>query len=116
MVTPYVEAVNRRESAYLAHFGIEVLADHAAGLTYARDFRAIAPETWLETALAHRRTDAEAYFLSCAQIRVAEIIPKLEHALGRPVVTSNQAAAWHALRESGIADKVSGYGALFERC
>jgi maleate isomerase len=115
MVTPYVAAVNRREAAYLTHFGIEVLADHAAGLTYARDFRAIAPKTWLETVLAHRRSDAEAYFLSCAQIRVAEIIPALERTLGRPVVTSNQAAAWHALRESGIADKVSGYGALFER-
>ncbi|HUB98118.1 MAG TPA: hypothetical protein VL993_19495 [Stellaceae bacterium] len=115
MVTPYVAAVNRRETAYLAHFGIELLADHAEGLTYGRDFRAITPQSWLEKVLARRRDDAEAYFLSCAQIRVAEIIAPLEHALGRPVVTSNQAAAWHALRESGIADKVAGFGALFER-
>ncbi|HXQ52334.1 MAG TPA: hypothetical protein VN802_14665 [Stellaceae bacterium] len=116
MVTPYVDAVNRREVAYLRHFGIEVASDHAAGLTYAKDFRAIEPQAWYDKVLARRREDADAYFLSCAQIRVVEIIAPLERALGRPVVTSNQAAAWHSLRESGIGDRVGGFGALFERC
>jgi maleate isomerase len=63
-----------------------------------------------------RHPEADAYFLSCAQMRIAEVIGLLERDLGRPVVTSNQAAAWHALRESGIHDKVPGFGALFERC
>jgi maleate isomerase len=36
----------------------------------------------------------------------------MERELGRPVVTSNQAIAWHCLRKGGIEDKVPGFGAL----
>jgi maleate isomerase len=116
MVTPYVREVNEREARFLAHNGITVLSEHALGLTYAKDFRAIEPMAWYRTVMAHRHSEADAYFLSCAQLRVAEIIAPLERDLGRPVVTSNQAAAWQALRDSGIPDRVGGLGALFERC
>jgi maleate isomerase len=115
MVTPYVPEVNRREVAFLRHHGVTVLDDYASGLTYAKDFRAIEPYAWYRTAMAHRNDEAEAYFLSCAQIRVAEIIAALERDLGRPVVTSNQAAAWYGLRQAGIHDRIGGFGALFER-
>jgi maleate isomerase len=116
LVAPYVREVNEREAAFLEGNGVRTLRNHALGLTYAKDFRAIAPADWRRIALEQRDDNADAYFLSCAQIRVAEIIAPLERALGRPVVTSNQAAAWHSLRESGIADRYAGYGALFARC
>jgi maleate isomerase len=115
MVTPYVSAVNEREVAFLRHQGVSVLSDYAAGLTYARDFRAIEPYAWYRTVMERHHADADAYFLSCAQLRVAEIIAALERDLARPVVTSNQAALWHCLRESGIRDRVAGFGTLFER-
>ena len=115
MLTPYIAAVNARETDFLRHHGIAVLGDYAAGLTYAKDFRAIAPDSWHRLAMERRDTAAEGYFLSCAQTRVAEIIAVLERDLGRPVVTSNQAALWQSLRASGIADRIEGFGALFER-
>jgi maleate cis-trans isomerase len=115
MLTPYVAAVNAREGAFLRHHGITVLSDYAAGLTYAKDFRAITPEAWIGLTMERRDAAADGYFLSCAQIRVAEIIAPLERDLGRPVVTSNQAALWQSLRASGIADRVEGFGALFAR-
>ena len=115
MVTPYVSAVNAREAAYLRHNGITVLRDYAAELTYAKDFRAIEPFAWYRRAIEWRDAEADAYFLSCAQMRIAEVIGLLERDLGKPVVTSNQAAAWHALRQSGIHDHVAGFGTLFER-
>jgi len=116
LVAPYVQEVNDREAAFLEANDVRVLRNHALGLTYAKDFRAIAPEDWRLLAAGQRDDKADAYFLSCAQIRVAEIIAPLERDLGRPVVTSNQAAAWHSLRESGINDRFPGFGALFERC
>jgi maleate isomerase len=115
LIAPYVQEVNDREAAFLEGSGVRVLRNHALGLTYAKDFRAISPEDWRLLAAGQRDDEADAYFLSCAQIRVAEIIAPLERELGRPVVTSNQAAAWHSLRESGIEDRVEGFGALFER-
>jgi maleate isomerase len=116
MVTPYTTAVNEREAAFLRHFGVAVLRNHAEGLTYAREFRAIEPYGWYRKVMDRRSEEADAYFLSCAQIRVAEIIAALEHDVGRPVVTSNQAALWHALRQGGISDQFSGFGELFARC
>lgn len=115
MVTPYVAAVNAREAAFLKHNGITVLRDFAAELTYAKDFRAIEPFAWYRRAIEWRDPEADAYFLSCAQMRIAEVIALLERDLGKPVVTSNQAAAWQSLRDSGINDPVPGFGALFER-
>ena len=115
LVTPYVPEINARETAFLNHRGVSVIGDHAQGLTYGRDFRAIEPQAWYRTVMARRDDAADAYFLSCAQIRVAEIIETLEHDLGRPVVTSNQAALWHALRQGGIRDPIAGFGELLAR-
>jgi maleate isomerase len=62
-----------------------------------------------------KRPDADAYFLSCTNIRVLSIIEALEQRLEAPVITSNQAMLWHCLRESGINDAVLGYGRLLHR-
>jgi len=39
----------------------------------------------------------------------------LERDLGKPVVTSNQALVWHALRTSGFSDSPPGLGMLAQR-
>jgi maleate isomerase len=64
--------------------------------------------------MAEDETSAEAHgvFLSCTNIRVPEIIEPLERALQRPVVTSNQAVLWYALRACGSAREVQRLGAL----
>ena len=59
-----------------------------------------------------RNDSADAYFLSCANIQSIDVIEQLERDLGKPVVTSNQAALWCSLRTAGIRDDVSGLGAL----
>jgi maleate isomerase len=35
--------------------------------------------------------------------------------LAKPVVAINTAIYWHALRQSGVTDRISGFGALLER-
>ena len=56
--------------------------------------------------------ESEAVFVSCTALRTSAIIEELEQALGKPVVTSNQALVWHSLRLSGYDDAVEGYGQL----
>jgi maleate isomerase len=48
-------------------------------------------------------------------VRSLEVIEDLERDLGKPVVTSNQAAVWHSLRQLGIKDEIAGYGALMRQ-
>ena len=42
-----------------------------------------------------------------------QMIEVLEQDLGVPVVTANQATMWHAVRLSGVLDRVPNSGALF---
>jgi maleate cis-trans isomerase len=59
------------------------------------------------------RREADAYLLSCANIAAFGIIAELERALGRPVVTSNQAVLWDALMRIGHDDVAACPGRLF---
>jgi maleate isomerase len=45
-------------------------------------------------------------------VRATETVEEIENALGKPVVTSNQAMFWQALRTAGCDLPVPGYGRL----
>jgi len=112
MVSPYRQGINDDEVAYFAHHGVEVLSELGLGLPDARSMASVDPQEWCRHAFERRRPDAEAYFLSCTNIRAMAAIAPLERALSVPVISSNQAMLWHALRKAGIADKLQGYGRL----
>jgi maleate isomerase len=112
MITPYPQATNDREVRFLAHHGITVVRERGFGCETGREMMAIEPEQWYRDTLALRDPRADAYFISCTAVRSAEVIEALERDLGRPVITSNQAMVWGALRASGITDPVAGFGRL----
>jgi maleate isomerase len=113
LVSPYVQATNDREIALLEHYGLTVLRDRALGIEGAGAMGAVTPDTWMDVVTEMRDEKADAYFVSCTAVKSAEVIDRLEAALGRPVLTSNQAMLWQALRQSGISDSVTGFGELF---
>jgi maleate cis-trans isomerase len=53
-------------------------------------------------------------FISCTGFAAIPIIEQLEADLGKPVVTSNQATFWAALRRAGLNDRVGGLGRLLK--
>lgn len=112
LVTPYPRYVNEKEEAFLRSNGIETLASWAEGISDGLEMFAVDASVWSERTLQQRRDDADAYFISCTQIKSVEVIEQLETALRKPVVTSTSAALWQSLRMSGIEDRVKGYGRL----
>jgi maleate isomerase/arylmalonate decarboxylase len=50
--------------------------------------------------------------ITCTDFPALPLIAPLEAELGVPVVTSNQATLWAALRRAGVHDVVSGAGRL----
>ena len=115
LVSPYVAEINRREVAFMAHHGVSVLHEVGLDLTDGAAFAGVEPGDWYRLTLANRRQDADAYFVSCTTIRSTPVIAALERDLGKPVVTSNQALAWHALRKGNVHDRMPGFGELFAR-
>ena len=59
--------------------------------------------------------DADGVLIAGTGFRCVGLIDVLEHDLGRPVLTANQASLWHCLRRSGIRAAVAGYGSLFTK-
>jgi maleate isomerase len=99
---------------YLEEAGYEIVADRAVGLSGSDAYCSAPPLLWFDSAIALQTDAADAYFISCANIQAIDVIENLEEELGKPVITSNQAALWHALRSIGIPDEIIGLGRLFQ--
>ncbi len=56
--------------------------------------------------------EAEAVLISGTGLPTAGIVERLERDIGKPVVTSQAAALWQALRLIGAKEPVQGYGRL----
>lgn len=114
LVTPYIAPVHQREVAFLDANGIAVAGGAMGGLNTNAEMARLQPADIAQRAREAMRAtrDADACFISCTAIRSAGIIDPLEEEFGLPVITSNQAMAWHALRLCGIADAVPRFGRL----
>jgi len=58
------------------------------------------------------RPDVEAILIPGGGVRTIDILDKAETDLGKPVVSSNQALFWDALRSIGVREPVRGFGSL----
>ena len=112
LVSPYPKDINEREVAFFRAHEIDILREHGLNLKSGQAFAAVEPGDWYRHVMANRDDRAEAYFLSCTTIRAVPVIETLERDLGKPVVTSNQAMVWHALRKAGLRDRIEGFGRL----
>ena len=101
-----------RKLAFLRQAGYDIVADRAMALENSDAYCTTPPAFWFDAVRAMKNDEADAYFISCANIHSIDVIADLEAELDRPVVTSNQAALWCALRTAGIADGVPALGRL----
>lgn len=106
------EAGHAKKRAFIADAGFEIVADRAAGLSGSDESCVTPPAFWVDLAKEVVVPEAEAVFISCANIQAIDAIEELESALDGPVVTSNQVVIWHALRTVGINDSLPGLGRL----
>ena len=95
LLTPYKS--NKAVIDYLTAAGITVVADVALKLE-AKNFGSVTPQDWARLAKENDRPDADGIFLSCTNTRQIEAIADIEKMLGKPVVNSNQAVLWGAVK------------------
>jgi len=118
LLTPYEQDVNDHEIDYLRQIGVGVVGDVALALAGSDDYLAQPPERWLELAIQNAREDADGYFLSCTNTTQIEAIAPIERQLGKPVINSNQAVLWSAVKrlrgKLGSVHCAPGLGRLLE--
>ena len=113
LLTPYIDEVNQVVERFVTGKGMHVARCGSFGRESAEEMCQIAPQSIFDAGLVlASHDDVDGLFISCTALRVSPIIEKLEQALGKPVVSSNQALAWHSMRLAGYDEPVSGYGRL----
>lgn len=113
LVTPYRAEVNARVERFFAESGLDIAARASFFQDSDVSIARIRGEDILRAAVEIGRRDVEAVFLSCTALRCAGIVEAVEAATGKPVVTSNQALAWDALRKAGVKQTLPGAGRLW---
>jgi len=110
VATPYAEELNSLEKVFLEDHGFEVTSMRGLGLVDNLDIGVVEGETVKDRARSVSE-GSDAVFISCTNLPTIGLIGELEEVLGKPVVTSNQASMWAALRELGLGG-VCGFGEL----
>jgi maleate isomerase len=112
VVTPYTDSLNRLKKRYLEAHGLTVPRIKGLGLSDAY-MMGVVGEDAVMPLVEQVAKDADIVLISCTSIPVIHLIEKIEAQTGLPVVTSNQAGFWGALRGSGIK-ALDGYGRLMQ--
>jgi maleate isomerase len=101
ILTPYTVETSRPMATYFAGHGFDIDRFTCLGFDDDREMARIAPSALVELAREAMAPQSEALFVSCTALRAALAITAMEAALGRPVISSNQATAWQCLRLCG---------------
>jgi len=113
VATPYPDEVNQQEKVFMEDSGFEITSIKGLGVLDPQKMQDVRHEQMYQLAREIFTESADAIFISCTGISVLDIIEPLEENLKRPVVTSNQATMWAALRKINVGERIDGLGKLF---
>ena len=108
--TPYPESISRQGKAYWEAAGFTLVGYHR--LIDVQDIYAESEERAYLLARHADAREAQAVLLSGTGLPTVAMLETLERDLGKPVISSNQACLWRALRLAGVREPIAGYGRL----
>lgn len=108
--TPYPESISAIGRTYWEAAGFEVVSHRRLGDV--ADIYATTEAQARDLARAVDTAAADGILLSGTGMPTVGVLSDLERELGKPVVSSNQAALWHAWRLAGVARAIPDFGRL----
>ena len=114
VLTPYPPVGDDNVRRFFNDIGFEVKGVKGMNCPSAT---AIAETTIEEILDAVREVDGgdiDAIIQCGTNLSCVDVFPTLEHWLSKPIIPINVACVWHALRHSGVHDKITGFGRLLE--
>ena len=115
VASPYIEEINVAMTGFLEARGLVVTRLETLNLDASHNIARVSAEKIHALARAACTPESEALFIPCTDFLDIDLIAHMEHDLARPVVAANQATMWHALRLSGVGERVPGFGTLMAR-
>lgn len=116
VVHPFLPDQNPRHERTIADFfGLEPVGVHAGGSSLVA-LGTLPPQCALDwgRAVMQAHPDADTIYFGCPHWTVIDAIGPLEDEFGVSVMTSLQAIAWDAMRQTGVEDRIDGFGRLLK--
>jgi maleate isomerase len=108
--TPYPEAISAMGKAYWEAAGFDIVGyQRLAGV---QNIYAESEQRAYQLARQAYAPEADAVFLSGTGLPTVGVLEMLEQDLRKPVISSNQASLWQALRLAGVRQAIAGFGQL----
>ncbi|MFT7288199.1 MAG: maleate cis-trans isomerase [Halieaceae bacterium] len=118
VATPYYDAMNEQWKRILmgCGFDVTIITGLGIGSGGTHEFTQIAGLATAEVETlavdTFHAAPADALLLSCTDMPTLPILPQLEESLGVPVISSNTATLWRALRLCELTPNIEGAGRL----
>ncbi|PRD44926.1 ectoine utilization protein EutA [Phyllobacterium phragmitis] len=112
ILTPYTIGTSAPMADYFAASGFDIARFTCFGLEDDRQMARISPASLVAAAREAMAGDADALFISCTALRAAGVAAEIERIIGKPVITSNLATSWAALRICGETEPQPELGRL----
>ena len=114
VLTPYSTEVNGMEKRFLEEHGFMVQWIRTLD-THGRRHSDIEEELLLNQVKEFGDNDSDAFFLSCTGLPTVTVLKKIEEAVRKPVISSNQATMWKLKKMLGLLEPIEGFGSLLEK-
>lgn len=115
IATPYTDRIQAFVPGFVAEFGLDLVATRNLGVQNSLELWKIPGEELRAFVRSVDSPRAEALCIVATDLPTIGEIAALERELGKPVVTTNQAILWKALRLAGVDEPIKGFGSLLER-
>ena len=110
--SPYQPIADREVGRFFTEAGFEVAAITGLRCPTAMDIAKVPDDRLRDVVAELDSPDVEAIVQVGTNLSFVALADELEAELGKPVVAINSATLWHALREHGLDDQVTGAGQL----
>jgi maleate isomerase len=113
LVSPYsAPVIERAKHYYESKFGLEVVALEGFAATDSYMIGKLGPENARDAFARIDRPEIEVLVVPGGNFPTMPFIPDWERELGKPVITTNQAALWAMMRIMGVREPLPGLGRL----
>lgn len=112
IAAPWSDATNVTTAAFIEASGFTVLAHQALGHVSNLEIGLLDEQTAFDMGVAVDQPQAQAVMLACGNWSTLGIVDRLESAIGKPVLTTNQVGLWAVLNLADYHAPVFGWGRL----
>jgi maleate isomerase len=114
VLSPYFPIANAAVKQFFADGGYDVVRDLCLQCPSWTAIAEVPPSLLRDKLRELNGDDVDAILQVGTNLSMVRLAAAAELWLGKPVIAINTATYWHALRENGITDKISGLGRLLE--